>query len=111
MLHSPITTRLYFHEYAIDIAQACHQLDIKTVAVTAGYIMPEPRAEFFRHMDAANIDLKAFTDSFYKSLCGAELDKILETIKYVKHETRHLDGADQSADSRARMILTKKSTA
>jgi len=76
-----------FHEYAIDIAQACHQLDIKTVAVTAGYIMPEPRAEFFRHMDAANIDLKAFTDSFYKSLCGAELDKILETIEYVKHET------------------------
>ena len=76
-----------FHEYAIDIAQACHQLNIKTVAVTAGYIMPEPRAEFFRHMDAANIDLKAFTDSFYKSLCGAELDKILETITYVKHET------------------------
>ena len=76
-----------FHEYAIDIAQACHQLEIKTVAVTAGYIMPEPRAEFFRHMDAANIDLKAFTDSFYKSLCGAELDKILETITYVKHET------------------------
>ena len=76
-----------FHEYAIDIAQACHQLDIRTVAVTAGYIMPEPRAEFFQHMDAANIDLKAFTDSFYKSLCGAELDKILETITYVKHET------------------------
>jgi pyruvate formate lyase activating enzyme len=76
-----------FHEYAIDIAQACHELDIKTVAVTAGYIMPEPRAEFFRHMDAANIDLKAFTDSFYKSLCGAELDKILETIEYVKHQT------------------------
>jgi pyruvate formate lyase activating enzyme len=76
-----------FHEYAIDIAQACHQLGIKTVAVTAGYIMPEPRAEFFRYMDAANIDLKAFTDSFYKSLCGAELDKILETITYVKYET------------------------
>ena len=76
-----------FHEYAIDIAQACHEIGIKTVAVTAGYIMPEPRKEFFRYMDAANIDLKAFTGSFYKSLCGAELEKILETIEYVKHHT------------------------
>jgi pyruvate formate lyase activating enzyme len=76
-----------FHEYAIDIAQACHEVGIKTVAVTAGYIMPEPREEFFRYMDAANIDLKAFTSSFYKSLCGAELDKILETLEYVKHHT------------------------
>jgi pyruvate formate lyase activating enzyme len=76
-----------FHEYAIDIAIACRELDIKTVAVTAGYIMPDPRKEFFAHMDAANIDLKAFTPGFYKSLCGAELDKILETLVYVKHET------------------------
>ncbi len=76
-----------FHEYAIDIAQACHETGIKTIAVTAGYIMPEPRKEFFRHMDAANIDLKAFTSSFYKSLCGAELDKVLETIEYVSHHT------------------------
>ena len=54
-----------FHEYAIDTAIACRQHGIKSVAVTAGYICPEPRIEFFQHMDAANVDLKAFTDRFY----------------------------------------------
>lgn len=76
-----------FHEYAIDIAAACHQLDIKTVAVTAGYVCPEPRVEFFAHMDAANVDLKAFTESFYKKICGGELQPVLETLQYLKHET------------------------
>lgn len=55
-----------FLEYAIDIAKACHQRDIKTVAVTAGYICEEPRREFFQYMDAANIDLKGFTKDFYE---------------------------------------------
>ena len=55
-----------FLEYAVDVAQACREQGIKTVAVSAGYISPEPRIEFFRHMDAANIDLKGFTDAFYK---------------------------------------------
>ena len=76
-----------FHEYAIDIAQACHALDIKTVAVTAGYVCPEPRIEFFSHMDAANIDLKAFTEKFYKELCGGELRSVLETLVYLKQHT------------------------
>ncbi len=76
-----------FMEYAIDVAKACHARDIKTVAVTAGYICPEPRAEFFQHIDAANIDLKAFTDKFYMELCSAHLDGVLETLKYLKHET------------------------
>jgi len=76
-----------FHEYAIDIAQACREHDIKTVAVTAGYVCPEPRVEFFDHMDAANIDLKAFTERFYKKICGGELAPVLETLKYLKHET------------------------
>lgn len=76
-----------FHEYAIDIAQACHELDIKTVAVTAGYICPEPRIEFFDHMDAANVDLKAFSEQFYKKLCGAELKPVLETLEYLKRHT------------------------
>src|SRR5216110_536468 len=58
-----------FLEYAVDVAQACRARGIKTVAVSAGYIAPQPRAEFFRHMDAANIDLKGFTDGFYKTLC------------------------------------------
>ncbi len=76
-----------FHEYAIAIAEACRQRGIKTVAVTAGYIMPEPRKEFFNYMDAANVDLKAFTDEFYWKICGGHLDPVLETLEYLKHET------------------------
>jgi pyruvate formate lyase activating enzyme len=76
-----------FHEYAIDVAEACHEVGVKSVAVTAGYICPEPRQEFFAVMDAANIDLKAFTESFYYELCGAHLAEVLETIAYVYHET------------------------
>lgn len=76
-----------FHEYAIDVAQACRERDIKTVAVTAGYVCPEPRAEFYRHMDAANVDLKAFTERFYKQVTGSKLAPILDTLEYLKHET------------------------
>ena len=76
-----------FHEYAVDIAQACHTLGIKSVAVSAGYVCPEPRADFYRHMDAANIDLKAFTEKFYKKITGGRLQIVLETLRYLKHET------------------------
>jgi pyruvate formate lyase activating enzyme len=76
-----------FLEYAIDVAEACHEHGIKTVAVTAGYVTEEPREEFFRHMDAANVDLKAFTERFYWKVCGGHLAPVLETIQYLKHET------------------------
>jgi pyruvate formate lyase activating enzyme len=76
-----------FHEDAIDVAQASHERNIRAVAVSAGYICPEPRREFFSHMDAANIDLKAFNEKFYHSLCGAHLADVLDTILYIKHET------------------------
>jgi pyruvate formate lyase activating enzyme len=76
-----------FLEYAVDTAQACHEQNILTVAVSAGYITDQPRSEFFRHMDAANIDLKAFTDRFYWKLCGAHLQPVLETLEYLKKET------------------------
>lgn len=76
-----------FHEYAIDVAKACREKDIKTVAVTAGYVCPEPRAEFYQYMDAANVDLKAFTDRFYHKITGAHLQPVLETLEYLKHET------------------------
>ena len=76
-----------FHEYAIDVAQACEALNIKTVAVSAGYVCAEPRAEFYRYMDAANIDLKAFTDTFYHQLTGSHLQPVLDTLVYLKHET------------------------
>lgn len=76
-----------FLEYANDTADACHEVGISSVAVTAGYISSPAREDFFSHMDAANVDLKAFTDSFYHKLCGGHLEPVLETLKYLKHET------------------------
>jgi pyruvate formate lyase activating enzyme len=76
-----------FLEYAIDAAQACHEKGIKTVAVTAGYIEDKPREEFFRHMDAVNVDLKAFSEKFYKDLCTGHLQSVLETLRYLVCET------------------------
>ena len=75
-----------FMEYAIDIAQACKAIGLATVAVTAGYISPEPRTEFFRHMDAANVDLKAFSEEFYWNITKGHLKDVLETLKYLKAE-------------------------
>lgn len=76
-----------FHEYAIDVAEACRQRGIKTVAVTAGYVCAEPRAEFYRTIDAVNVDLKAFTEDFYRHLTGAKLQPVLDTLLYIKHQT------------------------
>ncbi|TVO79056.1 MAG: AmmeMemoRadiSam system radical SAM enzyme [Sedimenticola selenatireducens] len=76
-----------FHEYAVDTAIACHELGIKTVAVTAGYISPKPRVEFFKHIDAANVDLKSFDDDFYHKLTGAHLKPVLDTLVYLKEKT------------------------
>lgn len=76
-----------FLEYAVDTAKACHKLDIKTVAVTAGYIAEGAREAFFEHIDAANIDLKSFTEDFYWKLTGGHLEDVLETLKYLKHHT------------------------
>src|SRR5271168_2011159 len=69
-----------FYEYAMDVAEACHAAGIKTVAVTAGYISPGPRAAFFRHMDAANVDLKAFSEDFYFKITRSHLQPVLETL-------------------------------
>jgi pyruvate formate lyase activating enzyme len=76
-----------FAEYAMDIADACREKGIQAVAVTAGYIHPAPRAEFYAKMDAANVDLKAFTEEFYFKVTGAHLQSILETLVYLKQET------------------------
>ena len=76
-----------FHEYAIDTAQACKEFGIKSVAVSAGYVCAEPRAEFYQYMDAVNIDLKAFSERFYHKITGSHLQSVLETIKYIKQET------------------------
>jgi pyruvate formate lyase activating enzyme len=76
-----------FFEYALDTAKACHELGLKTVAVTAGYMHAAPRREFYAQMDAANIDLKGYTDPFYVKLTGGHLQPVLDTLAYVHHET------------------------
>ena len=76
-----------FMEYAVDVADACHERGIKAVAVTAGYMCAEPRAEFYAHMDAANVDLKGFTEHFYAKTCSGHLRPVLETLEYLRHET------------------------
>ncbi len=77
-----------FMEYAIDVAQACHEKGIKTVAVTAGYICEEPRKEFYKYIDAANVDLKGFTERFYKEITKGNLQPVLDTLVYLKKETK-----------------------
>ncbi len=78
---------IIFAEYAMDTADACHAQGIQTVAVTAGYVHAEARRDFFAKMDAANVDLKAFTDEFYYRLTGAHLAPVLETLEYIVRET------------------------
>jgi len=76
-----------FLEYANDTADACRELGVKTVAVTAGYVCDDARRDFFSHMDAANVDLKAFSDTFYKKVCSGSLGPVLDTLRYLRHET------------------------
>ena len=76
-----------FMEYAMDTADACRAEGIRSVAVTAGYMCAEPRRKFYCHMDAANIDLKGFTERFYEKICSAHLQDVLDTLVYVKRET------------------------
>jgi len=76
-----------FHEYAVDTAKECRARGLKTVAVTAGYVCPEPREEFYKWMDAANVDLKGFTEEFYKKYTDSSLQPVLETLEYIKKKT------------------------
>jgi len=77
-----------FMEYAIDAADACRNEGVAAVAVTAGYMCPEPRAEFYRHIDAANVDLKGFTEAFYSKICAGHLDAVLDTLLFIKTQTK-----------------------
>lgn len=76
-----------FLEYAVDVAQACREAGIQTVAVTAGYMCAAPRVEFYRYMDAANVDLKGFTERFYAETCAGHLQPVLDTLLYLRRET------------------------
>ena len=107
-----------FHEYAIDVAEACRARGLASIAVTAGYQNAEPRVEFYRHMDAANVDLKAFTEKFYHETCAGHLQPVLETLEYLKHETSvwfeitnlvipELNDSDQEFDAMTRWIVER----
>ncbi len=74
-------------EYAIDTARACRAQGIRTVAVTSGYMTPEARKSFYAEMDAANVDLKAFTEEFYQSLTAGHLEPVRDTLRWLVHET------------------------
>jgi pyruvate formate lyase activating enzyme len=77
-----------FLEYAVDAARACREVGVRSVAVTAGYVSEGAREAFFSEIDAANVDLKGFSEGFYKDLCSGELAPVLETLAYLKRETR-----------------------
>ena len=105
-----------FAEYAMDCADACHAVGIHSVAVTAGYMHAAPRRDFYARMDAANVDLKAFTEAFYFQQTGAHLAPVLDTLQYLRHETgcwleittllipRHND-SDAEIDAMSRWIF------
>jgi pyruvate formate lyase activating enzyme len=76
-----------FHEYAVDVAEACRSRGIRAVSVTAGYVEPAPRAEFYSVIDAANVDLKSFSDDTYRHVCGGRLGPVLDTLEYLATET------------------------
>ena len=100
-----------FHEYAVDTAIACHEHGVKTVAVTSGYVSPQSQKRFYEHMDAANVDLKAFTEEFYHKLSLAHLQPVLDGLKFLKDETNVwvelttllIPGHNDSEDETARM--------
>lgn len=107
-----------FMEYALDVADACHELGLKTVAVTAGYICEEPRKTFFSAMDAANIDLKSFSESFYKKICGGSLSSVLDTLLHLRFETKTwfeitnliipgMNDSDQELEQMCRWIVSE----
>jgi pyruvate formate lyase activating enzyme len=76
-----------FLEYAVDVARACHERGVRTVAVTAGYVEPQAREDFFAHIDAANVDLKAFSEDFYHRHCAGRLQPVLDTLTWLKHQS------------------------
>jgi len=110
-----------FLEYARDIADACHEVGVRSVAVSAGYMCDEPRRELYRHIDAANIDLKAFSEDFYRRVAMGELQPVLDTLVYLRRETDvwfeittlvipGLNDSDDELDAETRWIASQLGT-
>jgi pyruvate formate lyase activating enzyme len=109
---------IIFHEYAIDVARACRERGIRSVAVTSGYVCEGPRNEFYQFIDAANVDLKAFTEDFYHKVTGGHLQPVLDTLVYLKHETDvwfetttllipGLNDSDEELDGMTRWVVSE----
>jgi pyruvate formate lyase activating enzyme len=74
-------------EYAIDIAKEARARGLRAVLVTAGYVTAEARPELYTNIDAANVDIKAFTEDFYHKITFSHLEPVLDTLKWLKRET------------------------
>jgi len=74
-------------EYVIDISKVAHEMGLKTVMVTNGYVTREALFDIYQHIDAANVDLKAFTETFYAKTTLTHLGPVLDTLKILRHET------------------------
>ncbi len=107
-----------FLEYAVDVADACRERGVRPIAVTAGYINEDARRELYAHMDAANVDLKAFTDDFYRRVCAGRLRPVLDTLEYLRHETSvwfeitnllipGLNDGDEEIDAMTRWVVER----
>jgi len=80
-----------WYEYMLEIAILAHEQGLKNVMVTNGFINPEPLRELMPFIDAFSIDLKAFTNDFYKELTSAKLEPVLNSIKQIKAAGKHLE--------------------
>jgi pyruvate formate lyase activating enzyme len=78
-------------EYVQDVAAACRRAGLKTVAVSNGFIDASRRSAFFDLMDAANVDLKSFSETFYREYCGGELEPVKETLQYLAKSSTWLE--------------------
>lgn len=76
-----------FGEYVIDISQIARQEGINSVMVTAGYIDKEARKDVYKYIDAANVDLKAFSEDFYHKITSSHLKDVLDTLVWLKNDT------------------------
>ncbi len=80
------TEPVVFYEYIYDISKLAKEEGIKTSIVSNGYINPEPLRKLLPYLTAVKIDLKAFTEKFYREICAAELEPVLKTLKVLKEE-------------------------
>jgi len=80
-----------FYEYMVDVCHLVKKEGLLNVCHSNGFINPEPLRNLCKVMDAANVDLKGFTEAFYRDICSGELAPVLETLKTLKKEKVHVE--------------------